>query len=218
MTLRERENQIFSKYRSFGEQVIPDGALGQEYETARPRLLVILKEPNDPDGSWLASGGDIRDFGRQYNRPATWNNLARWSALAREPNLTIDKIDVTDIATRQMHLRRIAVVNLKKFGGASVAKMKEIREHAAKHWILLEDQFKLYRPDLTISGGVFDILREIIGAPEKRDGNNCFRYFEHRDLGICFDFYHPQARLSNKRLFEFLKQRFNYHWHSKLSS
>ena len=45
MNLRQREDRIFQKYRSMSPTIIPDGALGKEYETARRRLLVILKEP-----------------------------------------------------------------------------------------------------------------------------------------------------------------------------
>ena len=211
MTLRERENQIFDKYRARGEQIIRDGALGEEFEAARPRVLVILKEPNDPDGSWAVVHGDIRNFGRQYNRPATWNNLGRWSALANDARLTLDEIDVTIKDNLQKHLRRIAVVNLKKSGGGSLAVRKKIREYAAEHWSLLQEQFKLYKPDLTITGGVFDIVRDLFRARECRDNGKCFAYFKHPDLGVCFDFYHPQPRLTNSYLFDCLKKQLDYH-------
>ena len=171
------------------------------------RLLVILKEPNDPDGKWGASGGDIREFGRSGGRPATWNNLVRWSALVDNPDLTLAEIDVADSEVRQRHLRRIAVMNLKKRPGRATSVMKDIRSYAEQHWILLQEQLQLYRPYVTIAGGVFPILRDLMDRTERREEGSCYSYFEDETLGVCFDFYHPQQRhYKNEVLFDDLKR------------
>jgi hypothetical protein len=215
MTLREREDQIFDKYRyrTRGEPFIPDGAISEEYETSHTRLLVILKEPNDPTGNWARSGGDIRDFGAWGGRGATWRNLARWSALLDYPFLSMDEIDVSDQEKCAKHLRRIAVVNLKKIAGGRTADMRIIREYAEKYWNLLEEQFKLYRPTLTIAGGVFEILVALRGSNEVLQEGLRFPYFEDQDLGVCISFYHPQPRYrqSNRGLFDYLKQQLDHH-------
>jgi hypothetical protein len=212
MTLREREDHIFQKYRGLGCKIIPDGALGIDYETAHRRLLVILKEPNDANGKFCEEGGDIRDFGKKYDRPATWNNLARWSALVDDPSLNINQIDVSETEKRLNHLRRIAVVNLKKTPGKSTAHYREIKAIAEQHAELLREQFRLYKPDVTIAGGVFSIVRELMGRTEQRDPPNCFSYFEDEDLGVCIDFYHPQQRTYSKEdLFKFLRCQLTYH-------
>jgi hypothetical protein len=213
LTLRECENRIFQKYKTSGTTIIPDGALGKEYEYARRRLLVILKEPNDPDGSWAASGGDIRDFGvsGKYDRPATWNNLARWSALVDNPKLSIEEIDVADPDKRCEHLRRIAVVNLKKTSGQSTSRYLEIKQNADQHRSLLLEQLRLYRPDVTITGNVFSIVRDLLGETQQREDDKCFFYFKNETLGVCIDFYHPQPRFSNKSLFSRLKSELQYH-------
>jgi hypothetical protein len=64
MNLKERDDRIFCKYRKLGKQiVVRDGAISEEYEKARRKLLVIIKEPNAPDGKWKESGGDLRGYG-----------------------------------------------------------------------------------------------------------------------------------------------------------
>jgi hypothetical protein len=212
MNLRQREDRIFERYRALGESIIPDGALGAEYQTAHRRILVILKEPHDTEGGFARSGGDIRDFGVKHNRTATWNNLARWSALANNPRLTMTEIDVSDLTKRREHLRRISVVNLKKAGGCATAVMSEIKGYAEQHWNLLKQQFGLYKPHATIAGGTFEILAELRGSTViPREGER-FPFFEDQDLGICIDFYHPQQRgFTNQRLFEYLRQQLICH-------
>ena len=127
MKLKEREDLIFCKYREQGEPIVSDGAISDEYERARIKLLVVLKEHNDPSGNWSKSGGDIRGFGNWGGRAATWNNLARWSALVDNPLLCIDEIDVSDRQKRAKHLHRIAVVNLKTTPGGNRANNKMIK-------------------------------------------------------------------------------------------
>jgi hypothetical protein len=212
MTLRERENRIFRRYRSMGEQIISDGAMSPEYESAQARLLVILKEANDPDGSWASSGGDLRSYGRWGGRPATWKNLALWSALIEDPRIELFDIDVSDRAKRVKHLTRIAVVNLKKVPGGARSDLRVIRNYALEHRTLLEQQLMLYKPHLTLAGGTFDVLKVLREKPEITDQGKCFRYFLDPDLGICVDFYHPQQRkLSRGCVFEYLRQQLVYH-------
>jgi hypothetical protein len=213
VTLRERENQIFRKYRSLGPAIIPDGALGEEYESARRRLMVILKEPNDPDGRWAAEGGDIRFFGKEKQDCwRTWSNLARWSALVDNPSLSLEEIDVSDREKRCEHLRRIAVVNLKKTPGGSRANLREIKASAAKHWDLLREQIGLYKPEVTIAGGVFDIVLDLMGSAKQGGAPECFPYFKDEDFGVCLDFYHPQqTSYTKEKLFGFLRSQLNYH-------
>jgi uracil-DNA glycosylase len=105
------------------------------------------------------------------------------------------------------------VVNLKKIAGGSTAQPKEIREYAEKYWDLLEKQFKLYRPKLTIAGGVFDTLVALRGSSVVPQEGLRFPYFEDQDLGLCISFYHPQPRFRqrNQSLFDYLKQQLNYH-------
>ena len=218
MKLRHREDRIFDKYRARGEQIVRDGAITEEFEASGTRLLVILKEPNDTTGNWVKSNGDMRSFGASGGRAATWNNLARWSALYANAPLQFNEVDVSTRESRVPHLRRIAVVNLKKTPGGSRANLAVIEEYAIRHRELLDEQLKLYRPDLSLAAGTFEILVKLRGKeqcvnPKK---GNCFRYFADDDLGLCIDFYHPQQRkFTNQRLFEFLRHQLRCHGFSK---
>jgi|SRR5580658_3144167 hypothetical protein len=213
MKLHEREDRIFDKYRARGEQIIRDGAITEEYEAAGARLLVILKEPNDTTGNWVKSNGDMRSFGASGGRAATWNNLARWSALFYNPRLRIEEIDVSNQAKRSDYLRRIAVVNLKKIPGGGTADLSSVKRFATRHWDLLEEQLKLCRPTMTIAGGCFDILAELVGSTVVLQEGGRFPFFKDQHLGACVSFYHPQPRFrpSSKLLFLYLKQQLNYH-------
>jgi hypothetical protein len=212
MTLHELEDMIFGKYRAMGEEIISDGALVEEYETAPSRLLVILKEPNDSTGNWAKSKGDMRSYGASGGRAATWNNLARWSALFDNPLLRIEEIDVSSREMRAKHLHRTAVVNLKKTAGCGIADMRKIEEYAIGHQSLLQEQLKLYKPALTIAGGTFDILAKLRGRTGVSQEGERFPYFEDQDLGVCVSFYHPQQRqFSDRRLFHFLSVQLRYH-------
>ena len=72
--------------------------------------------------------------------------------------------------------------------------------------------FSVYKPDVTIAGGVFDIVRELSGKVKQEGPPNCFPYFKDEDLGICIDFYHRQQTThSKKKLFGFLKDELAYH-------
>jgi hypothetical protein len=213
VTLRQRENRIFDKYRKLGEVIIPDGALGEDYESANPRLLIILKEPNDLDRSWARSGGDIRDFGRKHeSRGATWNTLARWSAFVENPRLDFDQVSIRAKQERLALLRRIAVVNLKKIPGGSVSRPNTIKKAAEEHRELLLEQFAVYKPNITITGNTFAIVQELLGAEKQPKPDKCFHFFNSPELGVCFDFYHPQQRTySAKALFDMLRNELHYH-------
>ena len=72
---------------------------------------------------------------------------------------------------------------------------------------MLQEQLQLYRPYVTIAGGVFPILRDLMDRTERREEGSCYSYFEDETLGVCFDFYHPQQRhYKNEVLFDDLKR------------
>src|ERR1017187_92351 len=112
-------------------------------------------------GSFVSLEGAA--VGRQHG--TTWFAGALW---LNNPDLTLAEIDVADSEVRQRHLRRIAVMNLKKRPGRATSVMKDIRSYAEQHWILLQEQLQLYRPYVTIAGGVFPILRDLMDRTERR--------------------------------------------------
>jgi hypothetical protein len=208
MTLREKEDDVFGKYTS---QIVRDGALGRAYESVPRRLLVVLKEPNDESGYLLENGVDFRDFARDHKRRATWDNVARWSALFQNPSIDIGDIDLSSKESRFQYLQCTAVANLKKIPGASRSSYREISAAAKENWELLREQFQLYRPNLTIAGGVFGIIKAQTGRAEIPQSKGRFPYFKDEEFGVCIDFYHPQCRRSKTELFGFLRDQLTFH-------
>ena len=211
-TIKTQENEIFAHYPSGS---VPDGA-GDDYLKQPFRLLVVLKEPNDLGGKWAKGGGDLRDFGTKYDRPRTWDNLARWAALVTDPSLKYEDIKVRDLETKRQYLRRLSVVNLKKEPGGPTSRPGVIKKHALKNWPLLEKQFRLYKPHLTLACGTFGILKEILEPIDRKRPELCapadLSYFRDPTLGLVLDFWHPQQRkLSHAELFSILKKNVTYH-------
>ncbi len=210
MTLEEAEDRVFDKY---SPKPIRDGALSLQYESSNRRLLLILKEVNDPKKWFEKNDGDLRKFPHENRRAATWDNVARWSALFQNPSLDLRDVDVSTLHRRSMHLQSTSFVNLKKTAGGRKSSLQTIEKYAEEHWNLLREQIQLYKPTCTISCGVFDILKLLYDATPVPKSGSCFKYFEHQDLGVCIDFYHPAYtyRLSNLELFEMLRDQFNHH-------
>ncbi len=215
MLLRSREDRIFRKYLALGHQIVRDGSLGREYESTQPRVLVVLKEPNDEEGGFAESGGDIRDFGRKYDeRIPTWRTLALWSALIQNPCVKLIELEaeVSDPERRRQHLRRLAVVNLKKTSGRSTSRLSEIRRAAVHHRSLLQEQFKLYKPDVTITANVLAIVADLMDQRPEEANAKRFAYFRDENLGTCIDFYHPQQRRYQKEeILHYLRRDLKYH-------
>ncbi|HEX4581115.1 MAG TPA: hypothetical protein VH139_03595 [Acidobacteriaceae bacterium] len=213
------EELIFSKYRAGGAKIIPDGALSQKsYESARLKVLVVLKEPNDKNGEWCDEGGDIRRHGWEGGREKTWPNLARWAYLFENPGATYSEADsaVADLEKRKANLRRLVVMNLKKEPGSHSAHLPTIEQYAFKYEDLLRKQFSIYKPALTIAGGTHPILVKLMNKKNAlRTSPEFFSYFLDENLGIVMDFYHPQPRgkpaTINEELFSLLARDLKHH-------
>ena len=114
-TIREREDELFERWRNRVPNLVPDGLVGDSFRPGCPKILFILKEPNDPEGTLP----DIRDFLREGAQPETWGNIARWVAgIERLPAETL-WADVAKLTAdrRKSLLCTIAAMNLKKSPG-----------------------------------------------------------------------------------------------------
>ena len=74
MSIREKENELFTRWRGEHHGFVSDGVVSEEdYDNSKIRLLFFLKEVNDPNGgNW-----DLREFIQDGARSQTWNNIAR---------------------------------------------------------------------------------------------------------------------------------------------
>jgi hypothetical protein len=108
----------------------------------------------------------MRPFIDEGGRPATWANLARWSAA------TLDEMSCSDVAhmgaadRRSRYTRRIAVMNLKKQPGGSICYRPAVREAAQRDATVLVEQTNLYRPHVTVAAGTFDVVQRLFDIPD----------------------------------------------------
>ncbi len=173
----------------------------RSYSGQKRRMLFVLKEAIAPNGSW--PDGDLREapdwnyHDTSYQRE-TWRTLVRWAAVV----LDGDRLGKITEDHWQTLLPRIAVVNLSKVSGASVADPRKISAVLAdpEYVTLLRRQLGLYGPHITVCGGkhVFDWLASVMAwEPEgygrircRTTGDHiCFTRSEH--LGLVIDFWHP---------------------------
>jgi hypothetical protein len=202
-SLRRAEDELFTEWRRRVKPFLPDGA-GPRFASSPRRLLFVLKEANDQTGAWALSGGDVRDAsGWRYDDPharPTWHPLLRWASYILD---RADPQPVTPQIWRSV-LSRIAVVNVKKRPGASVARPGTIRATIKDPFYaqLLAQQLSYYRPHVTICGGdlVGECVHELYGWRESDwDKQLCsstdeiwFKRTRHLGLVLCF--WHPAAR------------------------
>ena len=94
----------------------------------------------------------------------------------------------------------------------STSHYAEIKRYADQHADLLREQFRVYKPHVTITGSVLSIVSDLMGMEVPRGQGECFAYFKDKVLGVCLDFYHPQQRMYSKETtFSLLKRELRYH-------
>ena len=154
MTRTQRLNELFSEWKAsksdYAGKLCPDGIVDEEcYEKAARRVLFVLKEPN-------AHHEDLCDHARNFAQGrnksnATWRNLAYWSygMLRGFPAFSQVK---GDPAYPQI-LYEIAVMNLKKTPGGSLAKKTEIIRFAldSSNQVFIRREFEIIAPQIIIS-------------------------------------------------------------------
>lgn len=71
MNISDSEEQLFSQWQGSREGFVRDGVVSEkDYLESNPKIALILKEVNDPDGG----GWDLREFIAEGGRPQTWDN------------------------------------------------------------------------------------------------------------------------------------------------
>lgn len=160
MTIQEKENALFNRWKQLGdfESFDEDGVVNPSiWETTTLKIVFVLKETN-------GLNGDLRKFlredgSRTYFR--TWNNIVRWA----EVILFDGYSEVINQERRNYTLSHICAVNLKKESGGSKASKKKVRLAALNDRKFIKEQLDLYQPDIVIACGLnltADALRDIV--------------------------------------------------------
>lgn len=136
--------------------IFEDGLFNKKQfgKDGNPRVLFILKEPNNPDGNSLIE--------EQKNalKYALWHTVARWAAvfLPQYSKFSAGKICKLEKNKLKDSLHCVAAINLKKLNGGPKADMRVINAFAHHDRRLLKKQIDDIKPDWIVACGTMDIL------------------------------------------------------------
>lgn len=218
MTIREREEELFQRWRTergYG-RFIKDGVFDEgTWRRQTVRLTFILKEANWPGGD-----GDLRWNLVHEPDPRnwrTWNNVARWTKALLEGGAYPGRVSAEE---RVEWLKRVSFLNLKKVGGGPVNDVKALWSFAHNDAELIREQLSLYGPDIIVCCGrntTAKFFREEIlqredlpgGARPVLDRGSWFytRLSERERLTAVVPFVHPQTRRSGHALWKELYEQ-----------
>jgi len=207
MSIRSQEDALFKKWRRHhGVDFVADGVVSeQHYGASKPKVLFLLKEPNDPGPCRC----DLRTYLLDGARQPSWTNVARWTEGIQKLDVDIPwselSNDAMTDARRQKALRSIVAVNIKKTPGGFTSDHKELKRVAVQDARFLEEQLTLYTPDLIVCCGqvVTDYLKRTIGWASGLSWHTTTRGVDYAALGSgrhIIAFSHPEARVADNLL------------------
>ena len=197
MPIREPEDALFEEWeQEIGPPFYRDGAVDEEaFVNSRPRLLYVLKEPNDPEGE----GWDLRKFVRGGATGATWNNITRWTECIRAlpDDVPWEQLETITPERRQRTLRGIAFMNLNKHPGGAVADAENLSRVTVRDHEFIRRQIAIYKADYVICCGTKGQLTSIVPYSEQtgqfRQTTRGIGCLPTPNSGWLIDYWHPQA-------------------------
>ncbi|MCL6585559.1 MAG: hypothetical protein K6T72_03430 [Anoxybacillus sp.] len=207
MPINQELDILYQQWQCPNQQFVKGGVVDEDmYESCEIKVLMLLKEVNDPEQSenWSLVTL-IQDQIRKLKFYPIWERVGEWNfglvqgfphyqniiGSFREANISEGLLD-------------IATTNLKKSGGTGESDYEIIRKHAIDSKELWTSEIEIIRPDIVICGGTFPIVQEILGFDYKpcASGANI-----GQALGTKFlDFYYPMYRISPKVLYAYFKE------------
>ncbi|MDD5088356.1 MAG: hypothetical protein PHI18_06105 [bacterium] len=176
----KQEQEIFARWRDRQIPFASDGHFVEDgivhfptYERTSPKLLFLLKEPNDKKrnkwnlAEWLGKGA----YRTETSGYKSWEVVARWVHDITEAdthalpwNELERRIGQNSINERSAEFRKIAVVNMKKSGGGGNTNMSLLYPEIEQTKSLILDQIRLYKPTIVVCGGTFGVYRSRIAS------------------------------------------------------
>lgn len=204
MNLREKEDELFARWRPTVDGFVSDGAVSPEaYSSSSPKILLLMKEVNDLDGG----GWCLREFLQEGGRKQTWDNVTRWVRGIRRLPAEISWEDLESVTEEQRceALRTVAAFNLKKSPGGHTTDVSAFEKVVERDAEFLRQQFAIYSADLVICCG--SIVAEAFHSFMKpsNSGQWCFtsrgvEYLKYEPGKYVINYAHPKARVASNLL------------------
>ena len=197
------------------EGFVYDGVVDAEewFKNSGEKILFVLKEAyssNKQDEwiltNWLCGRKCIENCPNVCNKcwPSgmTYNHVAEAVYMILNPSLGFDewlglkaRKSMDFKCARKELLKKIAVVNIKKYDGESQSSDKKLKEHIKKHGELLKRQIANISPTVIICGGTysyFKMLYELEELENEFDGGTMLGNIK------VIAAYHPSKQMSSK--------------------
>ena len=199
MSIYEEENQLFNEWKEKRKGFVPDGVVSEDdYLKSNPKIVIILKEVNDPGGGSWDLRGYLRN-GAEGGGP-TWNNITRWVYGIQNRKKRINwmkDVESIDGECRKKVLKSICAINLKKSPGGSSADDNLLWNIAKEDKCFIKRQYGFYDPDMTVccGKGIESLFKDEVVGHKNREWQQTSRgvWWYERDPGkYVIAINHPQ--------------------------
>lgn len=226
MVIRERLQELYNRYISQNpnEHFVPCGVINEEvYETSRPKLVCVLREPNDPDQhlGWRLDTfleKQVKKGSSGQSIYPMWKVVGIWSYAIHNGFPRYGDINTVQISAQGLNC--IGMTNLKKSGGAGTSNYRVIREYATKTIEMWKSELEIMGPDIVLCCGTFRIVTDLLGLERRKTtaGLSCSIWKRNSGDSMLLQIYHPASRFRKDMLYAFLKEALvelheNGFWH-----
>lgn len=214
MVIREELQELYNSYKSLNpnEHFVPCGVVNEEaYEASCPKLVCVLREPNDPDqhprwriDTFLEKQVKKGSIGQSISR--MWQVVGIWSYSIHNGFPRYGDINTFQISAQGLNC--IGMTNLKKSGGGGTSNYHDILEYAKKTVPLWKSELEIMSPDMILCCGTFRIVTDLLGLQRKQTKAGLLYSVWKRDGGgsLLLQIYHPASRFRKDMLYAFLKE------------
>lgn len=240
-TYEKVQNQIFGdSEKNFGDYetriqdktylrgreniLITDGIADvDEWAKNKIRPLFILKEAYDKssDPSIKTKWNEFTDYvnlQRGEISSLTWKRIAQWTHFIfnqnKEEALKVSNWEDKSNGDNVPLLKKIALINIKKYDGMEISNNTILEQHAIKHRDLLIKQINAIQPTIIICGYTGWLVDVVYNKTIRKIKNGYYVYKLRLDNGDeipLIDFWHPcNFSKSDSTLLNLLQESYNY--------
>ena len=195
MTKTERLDELFTRWKKTGfkgekfKVFCEDGIIDEEtYNDEAIKVLFVLKDVNNAKPE---ENVDLRkNLKKLEGEGRTWFPIARWTIALLDAIAYSEEIDIMNSSKQHTHLKRAAVMNLKKEAGGAKVPDDCILCYADAHSKLIKEEVRIIKPDIIIacSSVIFEALQTKVFKVEKLEDTFVNKFNERmKSYGKCFD-------------------------------
>jgi hypothetical protein len=205
----EKLKELYEQYSSSDEHFVRCGVVNEEaYESRSPKLVFVLKEPNDPNHrlrSMVPTNQVKRGLSGQ-TMFRIWKAVGIWSYGIHNGFPTYEEIST--VQSSAQGLNWVGVTNLKKSGGTGTSNYRVIREHATRTIELWKSELEIMGPDIIICCGTYRIVTDLLRLKKLPTTAGLSYSIWKRDSGdiLLLRSYHPASRFAKGVVYARLKE------------